>query len=57
VVFPGPPGVGKTHLALALYYEAVGLGFRDYFADASNLIERLSKTKYDNKLEKRVKGL
>jgi len=57
VVFLGPPGVGKTHLALALGYEAVKHGFRVYFANASNLIERLVKAKYENKLEERIKGL
>jgi len=57
VVFLGPPGVGKTHLALALGYEAVKHGFRVYFANASNLIERLVKAKHENKLEERIKGL
>jgi DNA replication protein DnaC len=57
VVFLGPPGVGKTHLALALGLEAVRQGFRVYFANASYLIERLVKAKHDNKLEERIKGL
>ena len=57
VVFLGPPGVGKTHLALALGFEAVRQGQRVYFANASNLIERLVKAKHDNKLEERIKGL
>jgi DNA replication protein DnaC len=57
VVFLGPPGVGKTHLALSLGYEAVRQGFRVYFANASHLMERLIKAKYENKLEERIKGL
>lgn len=57
VVFLGPPGVGKTHLALALGYEAVRQGFRVYFANASHLMERLIKAKYENKLEERIKGI
>jgi DNA replication protein DnaC len=39
VVFLGPPGVGKTHLALALGHEAVKQGFRVQYANASALIE------------------
>ena len=57
VVFLGPPGVGKTHLALALGHEAVRHGFRVYFANASTLIERLVKANRVNKLEERIKGL
>lgn len=57
VVFLGPPGVGKTHLALALGHEAVKQGFRVYFANASTLIERLVKANRVNKLEERIKGL
>lgn len=56
-VFLGPPGVGKTHLALALGDEAVRQGFRVYFANASNLIERLIKAKHENKLKERIKEL
>jgi len=34
VVFLGPPGVGKTHLAISLGIEAVKAGFRVNFANA-----------------------
>jgi DNA replication protein DnaC len=34
VVLLGPPGVGKTHLAIALGIEAVRAGFRVQFANA-----------------------
>jgi DNA replication protein DnaC len=57
VVFLGPPGVGKTHLALGLGGDAVKRGFRVYFANASNLIERLVKANHENKLEERIKSL
>lgn len=57
MVFLGPPGVGKTHLALALGFEVVRQGQRVYFANASNLIERLVKANHENKLEDRIKGL
>jgi DNA replication protein DnaC len=57
VLLLGPTGVGKTHLALAFGYEAVRQGCGEYFANASNLIERLIKAKYENELEERIKGL
>jgi len=57
VVFLGPPGVGKTHLALALGHEAVKQGFRVSYANASGLIERLMKANRENKLEERIKAL
>ncbi|MCQ1538292.1 AAA family ATPase [Methanocalculus taiwanensis] len=57
VVFLGPPGVGKTHLAVALGYEAVKQGFRVYYANASQLIERLMKANRENKLEEKIKAL
>mgnify|MGYP000922984157 CR=1 FL=1 len=57
VVFLGPPGVGKIHLALALGHEAVKQEFRVYYANASNLIERLMKANRENKLEERIKAL
>ncbi len=43
VVFLGPPGVGKSHLAVAIGIEAVQAGLSVYFANAGILIERLKK--------------
>jgi DNA replication protein DnaC len=57
VVFLGPPGVGKTHLAIALGIEAVKAGFRVNFANASILVERLTKAEKENKLEERIRKL
>ena len=57
VVFLGPPGVGKTHLAIALGIEAAKAGFRVNFANASILIERLAKAEKEKKLEDKIRGL
>jgi len=57
VVFLGPPGVEKTHLALAPDHEAVKCGFRVSYANASNLIERLMKANRANKLDELIKAL
>jgi DNA replication protein DnaC len=57
VVFLGPPGVGKTHLAIALGIEAAKAGFRVNFTNASILVERLAKAEKENKLEDKIRGL
>jgi len=57
VVFLGPPGVGKTHLAIGLGIEAAKAGFRVNFANASVLVERLTRAEKENKLEDKIRGL
>jgi DNA replication protein DnaC len=41
LLFFGPPGLGKTHLAIALGYEAIGKGYTVCFERISNLIKVL----------------
>jgi DNA replication protein DnaC len=55
LVLLGPPGVGKSHLAIALGIEAVKAGFPAYFVNTSNLIERLKKANREGILEKKLK--
>jgi len=57
VVLLGPPGVGKTHLAIALGIEAVRTGFRVQFANASALVERLAKADREKRLEEMIREL
>ena len=57
LVLLGPPGVGKSHLAIALGIEAVKAGFSTYFVNASNLIERLKKANREEVLEKKIRNL
>ena len=57
VVLLGPPGVGKTHLAIALGIEAVRAGFRVQFANASALIEHPAKADRDKRLEVMIREL
>jgi len=57
VVFLGPPGVGKTHLAISLGIEAVKAGFRVNFSNASILVERLAKAENGKKLEEKIRKL
>ena len=40
----GPPGIGKTHLALALGLKAVKGGYKTYFTTLEEMIKRLLRT-------------
>jgi DNA replication protein DnaC len=42
VLLLGPPGVGKTHLAIALGIAATEAGYRTYFTSAQDLVRNLS---------------
>jgi DNA replication protein DnaC len=53
VILLGPPGVGKTHLAVALAIKAANFGVTIYYTSMSNLIHKLKK---DALLEHSGKG-
>ncbi len=55
LVFLGPPGTGKTHLAVALGLKAVQQGHRTLFTSAMSLIAALTKAYAENRLEERLK--
>lgn len=57
IVFLGPPGVGKTHLAIALGIEAVKLKYSTYYINCHKLISQLNKAHYENQLEVKLKKL
>ena len=46
----GPPGVGKTHLAVSLGLKAIGNGYRVLFTTAANLIATLTRAHADEDL-------
>jgi DNA replication protein DnaC len=56
VIIMGPPGTGKTHLALALGYQACLQGIKTRFATAMNLINHLSASLADNSFLKTMKN-
>jgi len=43
VLLIGPPGVGKTHLVIALGNKAVHAGYRVYYTTAADLVARTSR--------------
>ena len=55
VLFLGPPGVGKSHLAVALGVEAISQGISVYFVSLSQLIKDLRKAYAENRLDKRLR--
>jgi len=57
VVLLGPPGVGKSHLAIALGVKAAEAGISVYFTNAGDLIERLKIANREGMLEKKLKSL
>jgi DNA replication protein DnaC len=57
VIFLGPPGVGKTHLAIALGVMTAELGHRVYFVTAIELARKLSKAMAENRLHRELNGL
>jgi len=55
VLFLGPPGVGKSHLAVALAVEAIRQGVSVYFVSLAYMIEDLRKAYTENRLDKRLR--
>jgi DNA replication protein DnaC len=50
----GPPGVGKTHLAIAFGEEAIYLGYTVLFVSATTLLTQLARAHQEGRLEERI---
>ena len=55
VLLLGPPGVGKTHLAIALALRAIENGQGAYFVRAYDLMEDLRKARIEHNLDRRMR--
>jgi DNA replication protein DnaC len=54
VIFLGPPGVGKTHLAVGLAWGALKAGHSVYFITANDLVLDLGDARREGRLSKRL---
>ena len=57
VVFLGPPGTGKTHLATGIAIRACQAGHRVLFATASEWVDRLATAHHDGRLQDELRRL
>jgi DNA replication protein DnaC len=55
VMFLGPPGVGKTHMSIALGREAIERGYTSLYTTALGLITELTKAQRGGCLEERLR--
>ena len=57
VILLGPPGVGKTHIAIGLGVKAAEAGHRVLFLTLEELMTRLKRAAQENRLEKQLQQL
>ncbi|MFT9846948.1 IS21-like element helper ATPase IstB [Aneurinibacillus sp. REN35] len=55
LVFLGPPGIGKTHLAVSIGLQAIGAGYKTYFISAHDIVTQLRKADQENNLERKLR--
>lgn len=55
VIFLGPPGVGKTHLAVSIGIKAIEAGYGVYFVRAHDLLEDLRRAQAEHRLDRRMR--
>jgi DNA replication protein DnaC len=55
VLLLGPPGVGKTHLAVGLGLKACASGYRTAFTTAAGVIATLMRAHAEHRLEEKLK--
>jgi len=57
LVFIGPPGVGKTHLAIGIGLKALDAGYKVLFTTALALVEPLELAEMKGELKKKIASL
>lgn len=54
IIMLGPPGVGKTHLAIALGVKAIEAGHTVLFLTLESMITRLTRARRENRVERQL---
>lgn len=57
IVLQGPPGVGKTHLAISLGMITAEQGYRIYFTSVIEMARRMAKAMSEGKLAREMNNL
>jgi DNA replication protein DnaC len=57
IIFLGPPGVGKTHLAIGLGLEAIHQGYKVMFISMGDLVHTLKTEEISRKSKTRMKRI
>ena len=57
ILFLGPPGIGKTHLAVSLGIEAIRQGYRAYFVTLDELIKLLKTESISARSKHKIKNM
>lgn len=57
VIVLGPPGVGKTHIAIGLGMEAIRAGYSAYHANSAIMIEKLKRSGMRGTLDRTLRKL
>lgn len=57
VILLGPPGVGKTHLAIGLGIDAIRAGYGAYYLNSAGMIAKLRSAAQRGTLERALKNL
>lgn len=57
ILLLGPPGVGKTHLAVGIGLRACALGYPTVFLTAASLVSILVRAHQENRIEEKLKQL
>lgn len=55
IILLGPPGTGKTHLAVAFGIKAIQQGYRPLFCQAASLVASLTKAYAENRFEEKLR--